>query len=147
AINTFLQQLVYPRFFLDFETIQPAIPLYDQSRPYAKVPFQFSLDRIDFDGAQPQHFSFLADGASDPRPAVLSRLKELLGSSGSIIGYNVAFEIACLRECISVFTEYEAWLDLIEPRFVDLYSIFERFDYYHPSQNGNASLKTVLPIL
>ena len=147
AITTFLSQLVFPLSFLDFETVQPAIPLYDQSRPYAKVPFQFSLDRIDFDGAEPQHFSFLADGQFDPRPVLLSRLRELLASSGSIIGYNVAFEIGCLRECVSVFPEYEAWLHSIEPRFVDLYAIFERFDYYHPSQNGTASLKTVLPIL
>ena len=147
AITTFLRQLVFPVSFLDFETVQPAIPLYDQSRPYAKVPFQFSLDRIDFDGAEPQHFSFLADGQLDPRPVLLSRLRELLVSSGSIIGYNVAFEIGCLRECVSVFPEYEAWLHSIEPRFVDLYAIFERFDYYHPSQNGTASLKTVLPIL
>lgn len=147
AITTFLNQLVYPLFFLDFETVQPAIPLYDQSRPYAKIPFQFSLDRIDFDGAQPRHFSFLADGQFDPRPALLSHLRELLGPSGSIIGYNVAFEISCLHECSSMFPEYAAWLHSIEPRFMDLYTIFERFDYYHPSQNGNASLKTVLPIL
>jgi hypothetical protein len=147
AIAAFLRQLVYPLFFLDFETVQPAIPLYDRSRPYAKVPFQFSLDRIYFDGAAPEHFSFLVDGQLDPRPVLLSRLKELLASSGSIIGYNVAFEIGCLRECASIFPEYRTWLDSIEFRFVDLYEIFDRFDYYHPSQNGTASLKTVLPIL
>ena len=32
AIATFLRQLVFPLSFLDFETVQPAIPLYDQSR-------------------------------------------------------------------------------------------------------------------
>jgi hypothetical protein len=147
AITAFLSRLSYPLFFLDFETVQPAIPLYDQSRPYEKIPFQFSLDKIDSDGAPQQHFGFLADGQSDPRPILLSRLRELLGLSGSIIGYNVTFEISCLRECVSVFPEYRTWFDSIEPRFVDLYEVFDRFDYYHPSQNGTASLKTVLPIL
>jgi hypothetical protein len=147
AITAFLRRLNYPLTFLDFETVQPAIPLYNQSRPYAKIPFQFSLHKIDFDGAVAQHHSFLAEGHSDPRPALLHKLRDLIPESGSIIGYNVGFEVSCLRECISVFPEYRRWFESIEPRFVDLYEIFESFDYYHPSQNGAASLKKVLPIL
>ena len=95
AIRTFLGRLSYPLYFLDFETIGPAIPLYDRSRPYVQIPFQFSLHRVEFDGALATHSEFLADGTADPRPDVLLHLKNLLGHSGSIIGYNVEF-----RNCL-----------------------------------------------
>ena len=142
AIRAFLQRLSYPLYFLDFETIGPAIPLYDRSRPYVQIPFQFSLHRVEFEGALPTHFEFLADGTADPRPDVLLRLKNLLGHSGSIIGYNVDFEIACLKGCAEVFPEYQNWVDSLLPRFVDLYDVFDDLSYYHPSQNGERFAKS-----
>jgi len=147
AIRAFLQRSSYPLHFLDFETIGLAIPLYDRSRPYVQIPFQFSLHRVELEGALPTHFEFLADGTADPRPDLLLRLKNLLGHSGSIIGYNVDFEVACLKECAEVFPEYQNWFDSLLPRFVDLYDVFDDLSYYHPSQNGSASLKAVLPAL
>jgi len=147
AIHAFLRRLSYPLHFLDFETIGPAIPLYDRSRPYLQIPFQFSLHRVEFDGALPIHFEFLADGTADPRPDLLLSLETLLGHSGSIIGYNVDFEVACLKSCVEGFPEYRNWFDSLLPRFIDLYDVFEDFSYYHPSQNGSASLKAVLPII
>jgi hypothetical protein len=43
ALATFLEQLEYPLSFLDFETFAPAIPLFNDSRPFQQIPFQFSL--------------------------------------------------------------------------------------------------------
>lgn len=43
ALDEFKAALSYPLFFLDFETINPAIPIHDESRPYQQIPFQFSL--------------------------------------------------------------------------------------------------------
>jgi CRISPR/Cas system-associated exonuclease Cas4 (RecB family) len=34
ALQAFLDQLSYPLFFLDFETIAPAVPVYDLTHPY-----------------------------------------------------------------------------------------------------------------
>ncbi len=147
AIRAFLQRLVYPLYFLDFETVGPAIPIYDRARPYAQIPFQFSLHKVEFDGAVPEHFEFLADGCADPRPDLLFRLKNLLGDSGSIIGYNIGFEVTCLKGCAAVFSEYQSWFESLQSRFVDLYDVFDDLSYYHPSQNGSASLKAVMPAL
>jgi hypothetical protein len=147
AICAFLRRLVYPLYFLDFETVQPAIPFYDRSRPYGQIPFQFSLHKVEFEGALPAHFEFLVEGCADPRPDLLCQLANLLENSGSIIGYNVDFEVACLKECVSVFPQYQDWFESLLPRFVDLYDLFDDFSYYHPSQNGSASLKAVLPAL
>jgi hypothetical protein len=61
ALKTFLHQLEYPVSYLDFETFGTAIPLFDRTRPYEQVPFQFSLHVVGSPGSQPKHHMFLAD--------------------------------------------------------------------------------------
>ena len=147
AIRRFIERLAYPLYFLDFETIFPAIPLFDRSKPYGQIPFQFSLHVKTTPAAEPQHYGFLADGHGDPRPAFLTELKRFLGENGSIVGYNTNFEITRLRECAAFFPEYQSWSDSLPPRFIDLLDLFDSFAYYHPAQNGSASLKDVLPAI
>ena len=47
AIREELAGLEYPIYFLDYETISPAIPLYNNMKPYQQIPFQFSLHIVD----------------------------------------------------------------------------------------------------
>ena len=42
-IRNFTNGLIYPLYFLDFETIGPAVPKYNGSRPYQQLVFQYSL--------------------------------------------------------------------------------------------------------
>ncbi|MCX7919963.1 MAG: DUF2779 domain-containing protein [bacterium] len=147
SIQDFIDQLVYPLYFLDFETYNPAIPLHDNSSPYEKIPFQYSLHLVSHPGGNPEHFSYLADGRADPRPEILARLKQELGDYGSILVYNVSFESQILTNCAKRFPEYQPWVESIIPRFVDLLKPFQSFAYYHPNQNGSASLKSVMPAL
>jgi hypothetical protein len=144
-IQRFLNELKYPLYYLDFETFGPAIPLYDGTRPYQNIPFQFSLHVVGHPASEPVHHSFLAEGTDDPRPSVLRELRRLLGSQGSIIAYNAGFEEGVLRELVEAFPEYTAWLDGILPRMVDLLHPFTNFHYYNASQKDTASLKKVLP--
>lgn len=144
-IRQFLEKLQPPLYYLDFETISPAVPLFDGIRPYQRVPFQFSL-HIGSD-VQLQHHGFLAEGAGDPRPAFLRRLKECIGPSGSIVTYNQAFEEGVLKELAEAFPEYAEWIDGLRTRLVDLLMPFRSFHYYHPEQKGSASIKSVLPAL
>jgi hypothetical protein len=147
GIRNFLDTLDYPLFFLDFETFMTAIPLYKDVRPYQVIPFQYSLHIQNSAIEEPEHYSFLADGKKDPRPEILKLLKKLLGNSGSIIAYNAGFEKGKLADASATFAEYKDWFEGIQNRIVDLLSPFRAFDYYHPAQNGSASLKAVLPAL
>ena len=144
-IQQFLNKLKYPLYYLDFETIGPAIPIYDGTRPYQDIPFQFSLHVVENDASEPVHHSFLAEGRGDPRPQILCKLQELLGSEGSIIAYNSGFEEGILRELAEAFPEYTGWLEDIFTRIVDLLAPFSSFHYYNASQKDTASLKKVLP--
>ncbi len=147
AIRQFLRGLGYPLFFLDFETIAPAIPVYDGTGPYQNIPFQYSLHVVEKEGAEPRHCSYLAPGDSDPRPEILRQLKDLLGKQGSIVVYNAVFEKGILKAVSEAYAEYEGWYPGIEGRIVDLLVPFRSFAYYHPKQEGSASLKSVLPAM
>ena len=147
AINEFLSTLQYPLYYLDFETIGPAVPLFDGTRPYQAIPFQFSLHVVRDEKASPEHFSFLASGSDDPRPAFLSEMKKVMGDSGSIVVYNQGFEEGILRGLAAIFPEYDTWVTSIRDRLVDLLKPFRGFHYYHPLQKGSASIKKVLPAL
>jgi len=147
AIRRFLERLIYPVHYVDFETINPAIPVYDGTSPYSQVPFQFSLHLQATSGAEPVHHSFLADGAADPRKEFTEELVRHIGPAGSVVAYNAGFELRVLRECCHLMPEYRPWLDSVERRMIDLLEPFRAFHYYHPAQLGSASMKAVLPAL
>lgn len=147
GIIDFLNSLQYPLYYLDFETFSPSIPMFDGTRPYQNIPFQFSLHVVKDKESTPEHFSFLADGIDDPRPVLLSELRKALGDSGSIVVYNQGFEEGILRDLGRTFPEYDGWVNEVCDRLVDLLKPFSRFEYYHPLQRGSASLKSVLPAL
>jgi len=144
-LGKFLMGFEYPRHYLDFETFQTAIPVFDLVRPYQQVPFQFSLHVVASPGAEPKHHSYLSEGKVDPRPEFLARLKDHLGDKGSIICYNAGFERGIVDAAVEVVPGYKAWWKAAEKRLVDLLVPFRAFAYYHPGQLGSASLKAVLP--
>ena len=147
GIRKFLERIEYPLYYLDFETMGTAIPLYDDVRPYEQIAFQYSLHIVDSEGKKPRYESYLADGKSDPRLEILKKLKKLLGDHGSIVAYNAPFEKDKLKKASDVFAEYAKWYQSVEPRFLDLLAPFKSFYYYHPDQHGSASIKAVLPVL
>ena len=146
AIKAFLDTLKYPIHYFDFETFNPAIPLYDGMKPYQHVPFQFSLHRQQEDGSV-EHFEYLHDGKNDPRPKLLESMKNAFLDKGSVIVYYQSFERGKLMELAECFPEYNDWVDSILIRFVDLYEPFSKFFYYNPTQKGSASLKYTMPAL
>ena len=147
GIRRFLSTLNYPLHYLDFETFSTAIPMFDGTRPYQNIPFQFSLHVVADERSEPEHFSFLAEGTEDPRPRLLPELAKGLDDKGSIIVYNQAFEKGVLKELGSTFPEYGVWTENVCGRIIDLLVPFRNFYYYHPLQRGRASLKNVLPAM
>ena len=147
AVQKFLGTLRYPLHFLDFETFQTAIPLVEGTRPYQKIPFQFSLHVVPSPGSDPRHVSWLWDGSGDPRKELLDRLVPDVGKNGVVVAYNASFEKGCLEESVEAYPEYSGWLESVLKRLVDLWDPFRSFAVYYPSQHGSTSLKQVLPAL
>ena len=146
-LSAFLKSLQYPLHFLDFETFQPAIPLFDDSWAYQQVPFQFSLHVVEKPGAKARHHGYLSMEAKDPRKGFAEALRAVLGANGHVVAWNVSFEKGRLKELAAHLPEYAGWLGGVDARFVDLLVPFRNFDYYHPAQKGSASIKAVLPAM
>jgi hypothetical protein len=140
-----LSRFGFPAYFLDFETISFAVPIWKGTRPYQQIPFQFSLHRVDCSESL-VHNAFLDLTGVDPSKAFAKSLIEQCGSEGPVFVYNAAFESTRMRELAARFPELEPALNCIIERVVDLLPI-ARNRYYHPSQHGSWSIKAVLPAL
>lgn len=138
-----LAKLEEPVRHLDFETFAPAVPRFVGTRPYAGIPFLFSVHT---EGAgTTQHEDYLHEGTDDPRPMLAERLIQALGTRGSICVYT-RFEHQVIRGLIHAVPRRAEALQRILPRLVDLHAVIRRH-YYHPAFRGSLSLKSVLPAL
>ena len=143
-VKNWVSGLKYPLYFLDFETYNTAIPVYDGLRPYQRIPFQFSLHVIEKEGDTPKHISYLAENG-DPRMTFLVSLQNVLGDKGTIVAYNMSFEKGVIAELAQMYPSFHSWAVDVSERFVDLIVPFRNFWYYSPRQQGSCSLKYVLP--
>jgi len=145
-IKDFLETIVYPINFFDFETFQNAVPRFDRQRPYMQMPFQYSLHVLHVDGTL-EHKEFLGDENSDPRNALITQMLDDITPTGSIVAYNQSFEMSRIRELATFNQDRKDELLALNERFVDLIVPFRRRGYYHPNFNGSFSIKSVLPAM
>ncbi len=134
-----------PAYFLDFETIQFAVPIWKGTRPYQQIPFQFSLHRLGRTGKLEAQ-AFLDLSGNDPSRCFAEALVEVCGKSGPVYVYNAGFEGARISELAERFSRLATALRAIKERLVDLHPI-TKANYYHPSQCGSWSIKAVLPAI
>jgi hypothetical protein len=146
-ILEFLGHLRYPLCFLDFETFGSGVPLYDDTRPYQQIPFQYSLHRIDAAGEEARHFEFLAGPGDDPRAEIAERLIHEVPEGACVVAYGMGFERRVLTEMGKLLPQARKRLLSIADSLVDMMDLFRRRDIYHWAMNGSYSLKTVLPTL
>ena len=148
GIAAFLERLVYPLYYFDFETIMPGVPIFDHSRPYQQICVQYSLHIQHEAGGAVEHFEFLGDGTdADPRPPLLEQMIADLGTAGSVIVYNESFEDGRLEEMARDFPQHAAAITAIRARLIDLADPFRAKHYYAPEMRGSYSIKYVLPAL
>ncbi|MEO8733011.1 MAG: DUF2779 domain-containing protein, partial [Flavobacteriales bacterium] len=147
ALRHWLDELRYPLHHFDFETMNPAVPLYDGSRPFQQLPFQYSLHIQDAPCGPVQHREFLGDGSGDPREALVQQLLADIGPTGDILAYYASFEIGRLRELARDLPHHAAAIAKLLPRIKDLIVPFKQGWYYSPAMNGSNSIKAVLPAL
>ncbi|MDP4910071.1 MAG: DUF2779 domain-containing protein, partial [Burkholderiaceae bacterium] len=134
-----------PAYFLDFETINFAVPIWEGTRPYQQIPFQFSVHRLS-DTGQLTEQSFIDLSGREPSEAFAKALVAACHESIPIFVYNAGFEKTRISELANRFPELAQDLLALNTRVVDLLPIARAY-YYHPSQKGSWSIKAVLPAL
>ncbi|MEO6986967.1 MAG: DUF2779 domain-containing protein [Paralcaligenes sp.] len=132
-----------PAYFMDFETVQFAVPIWKGTRPYQQILFQFSVHRLSRTG-KVEHKAFLNLSGADPSKAFAEALIAACGERGPVFVYNAGFETARINELADRFPRLAKALLAINARVVDLLPVAREY-YYHPSQQGSWSIKKVLP--
>jgi hypothetical protein len=138
-----LAALAPPVSYLDFETFNPAIPLYPGTSPYQRIPFQWSLHHDDGGGVL-CHAEFLADGDTDPRREFAETLLAAVERLPGPITVWSSFEASVIRELAASLPNSADRLTAVLARIVDLLLI-TRDHVYHPEFRGSYSLKSVVP--
>ena len=134
-----------PAYFLDFETLNFAVPIWKGTRPYQQIPFQFSLHTLGSKGKL-DAWSFIDLSGNDPSRAFAESIVNVCGNRGPIFVYNAGFEGARINELAERFLKLAPALLAIKDRLVDLLPI-TKAHYYHPSQHGSWGIKAVLPAI
>lgn len=147
GIRDFLDTLTYPLYHLDFESIQPAIPQYDGTRPYQQIPTQYSLHIQDRLCGKLIHKEFLAPSRGNPLRPIAEALCRDIPSDVCVLAYNRTFECARLGELADMFPDLADHLLAIKNNVRDLLIPFQSGYYYLPAMGGSFSIKSVLPAL
>ncbi len=147
VIQDSLSDLQFPLYFLDYETFNPAVPLFPGYRPYEHIVFQYSLYRLAEPDDPLRHADCLITGTGDPAPKIVPHLIKNLGETGSVVVWNKSFEEGRNRDLAEHYPDYADQLLGVNARLFDLMKIFKDGHYVHPDFHGSASLKAVLPVL
>ena len=134
-----------PIAFLDFETINPAIPVWKGCSPYDQIPVQFSCHVLGKRGGL-KHYKWLAEGPKDPRREMAENLLAACEGAETIVAYNASFEKRMIRKTADVLSGVKRRMKALNDKIVDLLPIV-RNHVYHPDFGGSFSIKSVLPAL
>ena len=137
-----LSSLTYPRYYVDFETIGFAIPIWVNTSPYEALPFQWSC-HIEFNDERLEHIDFLDTSGDAPMRAFCETLINAVGESGPICVYS-SYEKTVLKGMQRRFPDLEEDLQQVINRFYDLYIPIKKH-YFHRDLQGSYSIKKVLP--
>ncbi|MFC1847334.1 DUF2779 domain-containing protein [Chloroflexota bacterium] len=140
-----LESISWPAYYLDFEAVMTAIPLYPDIAPYTQLPTQYSIHKCSNVGLVVDHREYLADPGRDCRRELAENLINDLGEDGSIIIYS-SFEKTVVNSLGRLCPDLSEKLDSLAGRMVDLEAIIRR-DYYHPDFHGRTSIKVIGPVL
>jgi len=140
-----LESLSWPVYYLDFETVMTAVPLYPDIGPYYNIPTQYSVHKYSGSGRDPEHYEFLADPCRDCRKEFGESLIETLGDSGSVIVYG-PLEKTVLSSLANTLPAFSNEIKSLIERLINLEQIVSA-NFYHPDFHGSTSIKSVLPAL
>ena len=146
-LREFLSSLTYPLYFLDFETMGLAVPVYVGTKPFEAIPFQYSLHYIEREGGELLHREFLAEGGTDPRRAVAEALCRDIPADACVTAFHKSTECGILRKLAEQFPDLADHLNAAADHVIDLLDPFQKGWYYRKEIGGSFSIKSVLPAI
>ncbi len=140
-----LRDFELPLTYLDFEAINPVIPVWPGCHPYGQVVVQFSVHHEDADGVV-EHREWLAEPGQDPQEESIEELLAATAGARCVAAYHASFERSRINELATRFPQYAERLGDLAAKLIDLLPLV-RGNVYHRGFHGSFSLKSVLPAL
>jgi len=143
-----IKALGWPRFFMDFETVQQGVPIIPNTKPREAIPFQWSVHKwVDqnHDLKFNDGYWFLEFNSRDIERNFLEALIANLGDSGPIFAHHADTECNILRRLIAKkgFEDLAPATIRIIERVIDTLKITKE-GFYHPDLRGSYSLKDIV---
>jgi hypothetical protein len=133
----FAESLEYPRYYLDFETIAPAVPIWPETRPYETLPIQWSCHYEAGEGAM-AHSDFLDLTGTPPMRRLAESLIRALGSIGPVLMYT-SYERIVIMKLIDRFPDLADSLSAIVERLVPTITTELKYSELEGIQEGTAA--------
>jgi len=140
-----IDHLPWPRAYLDFETMNFAVPRWAGTKPYQQVPFQWSC-HVESARGHFTHWEFVDVSGGDPRRACAEQLVEALRGVKVVLVYSATFERGRMLELAEAYPDLADALNEGMEKIFDLLPLV-RACYYHRDMRGSRSLKAVLPTI
>ena len=147
AIRHEVERLSYPLYFLDYETYNAAIPLFDGYHPQQQMVFQYSLHKMESEDGDIKHTEHLSITQEEPSKSLLEQLSNELGELGTVFVWSKGFEMTRNKEMALIHPEYADFLSALNQRIYDLADFIKLAYYLHPDFKGSWSIKNVLPVM
>lgn len=145
-IENKFDNLVYPLYFLDYETLACGIPKFENTYPYQQTVFQYSLHVL-YKDDRIEHKEYIHRDQSTPVNVIAEKLRKDIGDEGNVIVWNKGFEGKCNSDLAIVNQNLESFLLGLNERIFDLMEVFLKMEYLHDDFKGSYSIKNVLPVM
>lgn len=142
-IKEILNKIQYPVAFFDVEAFQSAIPIFNHTKPYERIPFLYSLHMQIETNSNLEHHYFLSKTDRDYRLDFLLDFLEKTKNTKTIIVFNELMEKGILNYLANLFPQHNSAIQACLNKILDIEIIFKNYFYYHPKQLGSLSLKTI----
>lgn len=143
-----LDNLTFPLYFYDYETVSVPVPVFEWSSPWQQVVVQYSCHKMESDGTITHTEAIIKNGENDNR-RVIEQLIHDLGQwiGGTYIVRYKGFENSRNKELAAQYPEFEDALLAVNENTFDLMEVFSTLNYFDRRFNGSSSIKKVLPVL
>jgi hypothetical protein len=149
SLSAQIRSYGWPRFFMDFETVQQGVPLLLNTKPYDGIPFQWSVHQWLSTNDKPNlndGKGFLEFLSPTMDRDFLVSLLSAVGTEGPIFVHNASFEISKLNDLIErpSCSDLKLPVESLISRIVDTLKVVRNDGYYSPKMNGSFSLKDIV---
>lgn len=144
-IKSFISKIKLPICSLDIEVWMPAIPYYEETKPFQQIPFLFSM--INETENAFEKYSYFKPIENDNRFDFLQTILEKTKSFNTILMYDKSLEESVLNQLAELHPSFKNEINDLKHKIIDIAEPIQKANYYHPNMQGNFTLKSIAPIL